>query len=83
MKYCSRKCINIGKKHTQEWKDSISERNLGSNNHFFGKKHTQQTKQKMSDSHEHKNVYWIMKEKLKPDEFVIYWGKLLQQVRRR
>lgn len=47
-KYCSRKCINKGRSHTEEWKLKMSVRNSGANNPFFGKKHTREFIERMS-----------------------------------
>jgi len=38
---------NIGRKHSQEWKDMMSGRNSGINNPFYGKKHKNSTKEKL------------------------------------
>lgn len=61
-----------GYKHTDEWKNEISERMKGENNHFWGKHHTAETKlvlsqknkgrpawnkgKKMSDAQRQKNI---------------------------
>jgi hypothetical protein len=39
----------FGKTHTQETRDSWSEKYSGENARFFGREHTEETKQKMSD----------------------------------
>lgn len=41
----------LGKKHTDEWKKRMSNRNSGKNNPFYGKKHTEETKRKISLLH--------------------------------
>ena len=40
-----------GSRHTDEWKEKMSERNSGENNPFYGKGHSQDTKTKMSKNH--------------------------------
>lgn len=40
--------LSRGRKHTEEWKQMMSEKNKGENNPFHGKKHTQNTKEKIS-----------------------------------
>ena len=37
-----------GRKHSNEWKESMSERNKGNNNPFFGKKQSDEARDKMS-----------------------------------
>jgi len=56
-KYCSSFCArsangknNAGRKHTDEWKQLISEKNSCQGNPFFGKKHSIESKQMMSIS---------------------------------
>lgn len=39
----------LGHHHTEETKQSISEKNFGENNPFYGKHHTEKTKQKLSE----------------------------------
>lgn len=41
-KFCSKKCINLGRKHSEEFKQNLSKRISGCNNPFFGKHHTQE-----------------------------------------
>ena len=73
-KYCSRKCINKGKKHTQEWKDNLSKQNSGMDNPFFGKKHSEEAKVKMHKAQQEiGGFYNMMKNKLSPEEFDLYW----------
>lgn len=48
-KFCSHKCINTGRKHTQEWKDKMSLRNSGEGNPFYGKKHDEKIRKIMSE----------------------------------
>lgn len=38
-KFCSHKCINSNRIHTEEWKQKLSLKNSGVNNPFYGKKH--------------------------------------------
>lgn len=44
---------NSGYKHTQEWKDKMSERMSGENNPFYGEEHSEETKKKMRQNHAH------------------------------
>jgi len=46
---------NKDRKHTQEWKDSMSKRNSGKNNPFFGKTHSRETKRELSEKNTGKN----------------------------
>lgn len=54
-KFCSGLCAKIsngernkGRKHTEEWKQNLRERNSGTNNPFYGRSHTEETKKKLS-----------------------------------
>jgi hypothetical protein len=54
-KFCSKTCSskfngssNKGKKRTEEWKQSLKEKNSGNNNPFYGKKHSIESKEKIS-----------------------------------
>jgi len=75
-KYCSVKCINVGRKKPEEIKKYLSEINKGENNKFFGKHHSDETRRKMSSSHTIDNsLKATMKERLSDEEFKIYWDK--------
>lgn len=37
------------KRHSDEWKQTLSKKMSGANNHFYGKTHSEETKQKMSE----------------------------------
>lgn len=50
-KFCTKLCSsrynglnNKGRKHTEEWKQALREKNSGENNPFYGKKHNDETK---------------------------------------
>jgi len=49
--FCAKRFIGLsgrGRKHSEEWKKIMSERNSGMNNPFFGKNHSSETKKKIS-----------------------------------
>lgn len=49
-----------GKKHTDETKKKMSEKQSGTNNGFYGRKHTLEARQKISAKNTHaKNTVWI------------------------
>lgn len=54
-RFCSKFCAirntaknNKGRKHTEEWKQQLRERNSGKNNPFYGQKHSSEAKEKIS-----------------------------------
>lgn len=49
-KFCSRKCINSGRLHTEKWKTEMSEKFSGKNNPFYGQKHDEHTRTKCIES---------------------------------
>jgi hypothetical protein len=60
-KFCSKKCSSVfngknnkGRKHTEEWKQNLREKNSGENNPFYGKQHCSETKEKISKSNKSK-----------------------------
>ena len=67
---------NKGKRHTEEWKKEMSERNLGQRNPFFGKKHTKETILKLKQSHQGPKP-WLQGKKLSEEH-----KKRLSEVRR-
>lgn len=69
-KYCSLTCINKGKKHSDIWKQEMSERFSGCNNPFFGKNHSEQSKNKMKGSHDSWNS---TKNKLSKEEYEVWY----------
>src|SRR5690606_32605771 len=74
-KYCSRSCINRGRKHTSEWKDKMSIKHSGENNPFYNMRHLEETKNKMSKSHTVNNSLKAVKMKeLSEDDFESYWS---------
>ena len=75
-RYCSVRCINVGRKKSEETKRYLSKINKGENNKFFGKHHLEETRNKMSSSHTSDNsLKATMKAKLSDEEFKIYWDK--------
>lgn len=46
---CSIRCVNLGRKHTEERKKILSESMKGEKNHFYGKTHTIQTIEKLKN----------------------------------
>lgn len=80
-KYCSVRCINLGRKKTEEQKRHLSEVEAGSSNHFFGKHHSDESRKKMSKAQsEMGGLYNMMKNKLTDDEFKIYWVKYCENL---
>src|SRR5690606_34543047 len=79
-KYCSRSCINKGRKHTDKWKETISKRNTGHDNPFFGKKHSKKSKKIMSESHTCENSLKAVKTKeLSEIDFKKYWASYVSK----
>ncbi|MCK9567811.1 NUMOD3 domain-containing DNA-binding protein [Candidatus Pacearchaeota archaeon] len=75
-RYCSKKCINLGRHKSEEQKKHLSDVSLGEKNHFFGKRHSKTSKEKMSETHSDLGgLYHMMKAKLSADEFDIYWSE--------
>lgn len=50
LKFCSRKCSNLGRKRTEEWKGKISKKFSGIGNPFYGKQHTEENCKKCKQS---------------------------------
>ncbi|HEY5236608.1 MAG TPA: NUMOD3 domain-containing DNA-binding protein [Rhabdochlamydiaceae bacterium] len=46
--FCSLKCVNKDRKHTEEWKINTSNSMLGEKNHFYGKHHSIETSEQLS-----------------------------------
>lgn len=44
---------NVGRKHTEEWKEKMSKRNSGKNNPFYSKKHSKKTLEKITGENHH------------------------------
>jgi len=42
-------CINKNRNHSDSWKQQMSERMMGSSNHFFGRRHSTETKKHLSE----------------------------------
>jgi len=72
-KYCSRKCIPFEDfRHTEEWKQEMSNRNSGKGNPFYGKHHTEETKDIIRLTADSWNK---TKETLSPEEYKIWYDK--------
>jgi hypothetical protein len=59
-----------GKQHTDEWKRSVSENQLGEKNCFYGKKHSEDSRRKMSESSKGQVVWQKRLDVFKGNEFV-------------
>lgn len=46
--YCCTKCINLGRKHTDECKKQVSDKMMGEGNPFYGKTHNDEMRLKIS-----------------------------------
>lgn len=71
-KYCSHKCINAGRSHSEEWKKEMSKKFSGELNPYYGKKHNEEILQKMKQNS--KEGYAKFKNSLSDDE----WKKFCQ-----
>lgn len=47
-KFCNRHCVNLGRKHSDEWKSKMSFANVGVRNPFYGRKHDEETRARIS-----------------------------------
>lgn len=55
-KFCSIKCINVGRSRSEEWKYNLSKRNSGKNNPFYGKIHSVETLLKIKEKGSWKDI---------------------------
>lgn len=82
-RFCSRKCIRIGSKHSNEWKKNMSDFNSGEGNPFYGKSHKLETINQILETKRKNNTInsWrLRKEKLSPEEYQKWYNDYCSSV---